>query len=354
MSEHSTAEMAELREELRKVARQILAGSADWSRMAEAGWLGLEAAEEVGGSGVTFAEVAVIVHELGRAGASSPYVGTVVLGVGALQLLDAEGANPRLSDIAAGELRLAVALPAGDATAIPFRLERDSATLRLHGTAEFVPDAAQAQQLLVAALDADGVPVMVVTTPDQPGVRVSGQPVIDDTRQFAAVSAAAAPVNPDAVWHFRTDPERAVRHLVDRGALAAACDSLGVAEAMLDATVAYAGVRQQFGRFIGSFQAVKHACADMLVQITIGRELLAAAVRAEAARDPDAWVAVSMAKSFLGGLAVDVAGKAMQLHGGYGYTWESGIHAYLKRAVLDRALFGSPAAHRARLATRYG
>ena len=92
----------------------------------------------------------------------------------------------------------------------------------------------------------------------------------------------------------------------------------------------------------------------MLVQITVGRELLAAAVQATAGQDGEAWVAVSMAKSFLATLAVDVAGKAMQLHGGYGYTWESGVHAYLKRALLDRALFGSPAAHRARLATRYG
>ncbi len=332
----------------------MLAGSADWSRMAEAGWLGLEVAEDLGGSGVTFAEVAVILQELGRAGASSPYVGTVALGVGTLQSLDAPDASERLREVAAGRLRLAAVLPAGDSTSLPFRLERDGRAARLHGAAGFVPDAAAAEQLLVAAVDPEGVPVIVLARPDQPGVQVSDQPVVDATRQFAAVTAEAAPVNPDDVWHFRGDPVTSMRSVLDRGALAVACDCLGVAEAMLDATVAYAGVRQQFGRFIGSFQAVKHACADMLVQITIGRELLAAAVRAEAAQDPDAWVAVSMAKSFLGGLAVDVAGGAMQLHGGYGYTWESGIHAYLKRAVLNRALFGSPAAHRARLATRYG
>jgi alkylation response protein AidB-like acyl-CoA dehydrogenase len=339
--------------EFRTVARKMLTNTAEWSRMAEAGWLGLEVAEDLGGSGVTFAEVAVILQEMGRAVAPTPYLGTVALGVGALNLLDAEGAHGRLAEIAAGDLRLAVVLPTGDSADISFRLERDGANLRLQGEADFVPDASRAEQLLVCALDPDRIPVMVLTRPDHPGVQVIEQPVVDATRALGSICAAAAPVIPDAVWHFRSDPEGSVRHLLYRGALAAACDSLGVAEAMLDATVAYAGVRQQFGRFIGSFQAVKHACADMLVQITIGRELLTAAVQAAAAGDPDTWVAVSMAASFLGGLAVDVAGTAMQLHGGYGYTWESGVHTYLKRAVLDRALFGSPAAHRARLATRY-
>jgi alkylation response protein AidB-like acyl-CoA dehydrogenase len=125
---------------------------------------------------------------------------------------------------------------------------------------------------------------------------------------------------------------------------------------MLAATVDYAGVRQQFGRPIGSFQAVKHACADMLVKLRVARELVAGAVQLVsdpgASRD-DVAIAASMAKSYACGVAVDIAGKAMQLDGGIGYTWESGIHVYLKRAMLNRALFGSPAAHRRRLAVRY-
>jgi alkylation response protein AidB-like acyl-CoA dehydrogenase len=140
--------------------------------------------------------------------------------------------------------------------------------------------------------------------------------------------------------------------LHDRAAAAVACDSLGVAEAMLSATVDYVKVRQQFGRPIGSFQAVKHACADMLVQTSVARHLVNAAV-ARVAEGSDATIAVAMAKSYACGAAVEVVGKAMQLHGGIGYTWESGVHAYLKRAMLNRALFGSPAAHRQRLAARY-
>ena len=122
---------------------------------------------------------------------------------------------------------------------------------------------------------------------------------------------------------------------------------------MLSATVGYAKVRQQFGRPIGSFQAVKHACADMLVSISVSRQLVEAAVQAIAEEHPDAGVAAAMAKSHACAAAVDIAGKAMQLHGGIGYTWESGIHVYLKRAALNRSLFGSPAAHRKELAKRY-
>ena len=148
------------------------------------------------------------------------------------------------------------------------------------------------------------------------------------------------------------------RGILDRAAVAVACDSLGLSEAMLDATVAYAKVREQFGRPIGSFQAVKHACADMLVQVSVARELVTHAVRQlvddpDDPDDPDATVATSMAKSYACSTAVAVAGQAMQLHGGMGYTWESGIHRYLKRATLNRSLFGSPAAHRRRLAARY-
>ena len=122
---------------------------------------------------------------------------------------------------------------------------------------------------------------------------------------------------------------------------------------MLSATTSYAKVRHQFDRPIGSFQAVKHACADMLVRISVSRQLVGAAVGAIAEGRPDAGVAAAMAKSYATTAAVDVVGKAMQLHGGIGYTWESGVHVYLKRAALNRSLFGSPAEHRRQLAQRY-
>ena len=152
---------------------------------------------------------------------------------------------------------------------------------------------------------------------------------------------------------FDADPTDARARLLARAAVAIACDSLGLCEAMLSATVAYAKIRYQFGRPIGSFQAVKHACADMAVTTAVARQLVGAAVDAVTEGRPDAGVTVAMAKSYACGAAVDVVGKAMQLHGGIGYTWESGVHVYLKRAALNRSLFGSPTAHRRELAKRY-
>jgi len=185
----------------------------------------------------------------------------------------------------------------------------------------------------------------------EPAVTVTPQPVLDETRRLATVTADD--VEAAEVLRFDGDPGEAVRRLKDRAAVAIACDSLGLCEAMLSATVGYAKVRRQFDRPIGSFQAVKHACADMLVSIAVSRQLVDAAVQAVAEDRLDAGVAAAMAKSYVCGVAVDVAGKAMQLHGGIGYTWESGIHVYLKRAALNRSLFGSPAAHRRELAKRY-
>jgi alkylation response protein AidB-like acyl-CoA dehydrogenase len=274
--------------------------------------------------------------------------------VGTLDLLAPHGERDALLGATAeGRTRLAVALGTGDDDTPPFRLESSRERLVLHGQAEFVPDAGDADHLLLLATDPSGTPVVVCVAG---GVDVQDQPVLDETRRFARVSADGLVVPAEAVWQFSGDPAGAARSLWLRGALAVACDSLGVSEAMLDATVEYAGVRQQFGRPIGSFQAVKHACADMLVSVTIGRELVDDAVRAlvRAPLGPDTALAVSRAASAVPAAAVEISGKAMQLHGGMGYTWESGIHTYLKRATLSRSLFGSPTVHRRRLVARFG
>lgn len=360
----------ELRAELRSVARDLLASlparDADgWDGFADAGWLGLEVPEALDGAGVSFAETAVVCRELGRAAACAPYLGTAVLGAGALLALAPGAWRDRwLRTLATEAPRLALALPTGDAAvggpaALPFRLTGAGDAWRVSGRADFVPDAAEAQVVLLLADDAAGEPVVVAVEPGQPGVHVADQPVLDVSQRLGTVTVTDAAVAD--VLRFDGAGPAAVRALLARGALAVACDSLGVAEAMLDATVAYVGVRHQFGRAIGSFQAVKHGCADMFVQVSVGRGLLAEAVDAVAALGPAggagdltaAEVAVSRAKSYVCGAAVDVAGKAMQLHGGIGYTWESGVHRFLKRAACDRALFGSPSAHRARLANRF-
>ncbi|APE14703.1 acyl-CoA dehydrogenase family protein [Mycolicibacterium pallens] len=311
-------EFDEFHAELRSVAGDLLAKdrAVEWAALADAGWVGLEVPEQFGGAGATFAEVAVICEEMGRAASSTNFLGSAVLAVGVLNSLAPSDTRDRLlTKVAAGATRVAVAVE-------PF---------------DFVPDAEGADTVMVVT--DDGVTEATVT--------VAPQPVLDETRRLARVS-----VEQYSDTLAFTD-ESAVRRLHERAAVAIACDSLGVAEAMLAATVAYVKVRHQFDRAIGSFQAVKHACADMYVKIAVSRQLVDAAVHAVATDGADAKVAAAMAKSYACSTAVDVAGKAMQLHGGIGYTWESGIHVYLKRAALNRSLFGSPAAHRHELAQRY-
>jgi len=310
-------EFAEFHAELRSVAGDLLAKdrTVDWSSVVDAGWVGLEVPEQFGGAGATFAEVAVICEEMGRAASANSYLGSAVLAVGALNALQPSQTRDRLlADVASGSARIAVVFES-----------------------EFVPDAEGADRILM--ITDDGVDVGTAT--------VTPQPVLDETRRLASVRD----VEVSARLQFREGAT--VRGLLDRAAVAVACDSLGLCEAMLSATVGYAKVRQQFGRPIGSFQAVKHACADMAVGIAVARQLVGAAVQAIAGDRADAHASAAMAKSYACGAAVDVVGKAMQLHGGIGYTWESGIHVYLKRAALNRSLFGSPADHRKELAKRY-
>jgi alkylation response protein AidB-like acyl-CoA dehydrogenase len=355
-------EFADIHDELRAVGRDLLGRTTaqahvDWGLFAASGWLGLEVPDVLGGAGATFAEVAVLLEEMGRAATGGPYLGSVVLGVATLNLLTStKDRDEWLREVAAGGVVVAVALTSGDEVdpgGPPFRLERSAAGLTLHGRAAFVPDAADAGRLLLLADEPGAGPAIVAIEASSERLAVAAQPVLDATRRFGVVAADGVEVAESSLWRFAGDAEASVRRLLDRAAVAIGCDSLGLSEAMLEATVAYAGDRYQFGRPIGSFQAVKHACADLLVQITVARELVAEAVRCVAEDEPDAAVAASMAKSYASGAAVGIVGTALQLHGGIGYTWESGIHVYLKRAALNRSLFGSPAAHRHRLAQRY-
>lgn len=311
-------DFTELHNDLRAVARDLLSESPDWHDIVQAGWPGLEVGSDLDGAGATFAEVAVVLTEIGRTAAVTPYP-AAALAIGALA--DAE----LLREVVAGTT-VPILVLAGDGHG---EFQLDNGLLR--GSAEFVLDAPGADVFLVPVHGS-------LAAVDPQHVTITEQPVLDTTRRFGRVDAEG--VRPTAIWPCQAD-------LRSRAAIAIACDSLGLAKAMLDATVAHVTTREQFGHPVGSFQAVQHACADMLVQVTVAGKLVEAA-----ARTPNA-VTAAMAKSFTCGMAVDVVGKAMQLHGGMGYTWDSGIHTYLKRATLNRSLFGSPAQHRRLLVRRY-
>lgn len=302
----------DIRDELREIVRTAFAKADPWTTAVASGWHALTLPEAY--DGASLREAAVVLEEVGRACAGGPFLGTLL----AVHVLTA--ADPS-SDREAALREIASGTPYAVA-----------------GLGRYAVDATAAAKIITV----DG------RLFDAASVRITGVPLLDETRDLATVETEGA--TPLATLTVPSDLAERADNL---GTLAVAIDALGVAGAMLDATVAYAKVRTQFNRPIGSFQAVKHACANLLVRLTLAQELITAAVDAAAEESSEAARAISMAKAYATESAVTICGDAMQLHGGIGYTWESGVHRYLKRAMADRELFGSPALHRQGLAGRY-
>ena len=307
-----------------------------WDGLCSLGIPSLLVPEEAGGAELSCLEAALVAEVLGYHATPAPFLGTAVAAPVALR--GAGDEHDRLAAIAAGSLR--VGLAAGQSTGA----RGDAGVLfkggRLSGKALFVTDfpadaylvADDERRLHLVSAGAEGLTGRRLTTIDR--TRPTGELGFDGTRALLSI-----------------DDPAVLDRVLDAARVALAADTLGAAQRMLDQAVAYAGERRQFNRPIGSFQAVKHACADMQVHIAVTRQLVRAAIESVVHGRDDG--AASMAKSYASTAAVDIAGKAMQLHGGIGYTWESGIHVYLKRAALNRSLFGSPAVHRKELAKRY-
>jgi alkylation response protein AidB-like acyl-CoA dehydrogenase len=279
-----------------------------WRAMADQGWLGIEVAEADGGVGLGAVEVAVLCEELGRHGAPAPFTSTVLA-------IDAFAA--------AGEHAWVERLVAGDALAC---IAWDPAAP--------VPYAPSADVAVVMA--ADGVYAMEVR--DRP----PRQPAMDLTRELGWLAFDPASAQRIGGADART-------RLLDRGAAFAAADLLGSAGRALDMAVEHAKDRVQFGRPIGSFQAVKHRCADMLVDVEGMRSTVYWAAWCIGAGDAESSIAASTAKTWCSDASKRVMSSALQVHGGIGFTWEHDLHFFLKRAQLDQLAFGDASFHRARL-----
>ncbi|GLZ06175.1 acyl-CoA dehydrogenase [Actinomadura sp. NBRC 104412] len=320
---------------------------------AELGWFGLEVPEPYGGAGAGFAAVMTLLEETGARAASLPLVSSAVLCVGALLLTDSPGPRERwLPGLAAGTLRGTALLPgafgAGDGDAIT---AREVGGMVLDGACGHVLDARCGDLFVVAARTAAGERIVAVVARTDAGVSVEPLEMVDGTRCVDAVRLTRVRVDETNVLARGAAAERLVAALVNRAATAVAADSLGIARRVLDMTVDYAGRRVQFGRPIGSFQAVKHQAADMLVDVHTARELVRdAACRVDRGpASPATSEAASMAKSHVCEVAARSAGTAVQLHGGIGYTWEHDLHLFLKRAKLNEHLCGGAKWHRARV-----
>jgi alkylation response protein AidB-like acyl-CoA dehydrogenase len=307
-----------------------------WDAMVEQGWPAVALAEADGGLGLGEVEVAVLLEELGRHAAPAPFAPTV-LALGALVAGGADDLAARLLEGAVGCVawsRRSDAVVAGGA---------DDANVTLTGRADPVPYAPSASVAVVVAVDADGSgPALFAVDLDATG-RPAREPAMDQTRELAWLVLDGTPA-------VRLGGADSVDALLDRGATFASAEMLGGAGRALEMAVEYAKDRVQFGRPIGSFQAVKHRCADMLVDVEGMRSTTYWAAWCIGAADPDASVAASTAKIWCSDASKRVMASALQVHGGIGFTWEHDLHLFLKRAQLDQLSFGDAAYHRERLA----
>ena len=329
---------------LRESARRFLADHADpraalasgrwdpalWKRISEElGWPGLTIPERYGGFEFGQVGVTAVMEELGRALACTPFFATVCLGVNALLEGDDEGAREAwLPRIAAGEVTATVAHEGGT-----LRVEDG----RLQGRRTHVVDGHTAD--LVVAVTDDGA--MYATT----GGTATALQTMDATRRLARIDfdePVGAPLGGSAA------------RVLDLARAALAAEQVGGAEACLEMAVEYAKVRVQFGRPIGSFQAVKHKCADMLVKVESAKSAAYYAGWAAAENPQELAVMGPLAKSYCSEAYFFCAAENIQVHGGIGFTWEHDAHLYFKRAKTDELLFGTPAHHRAVLADRLG
>jgi acyl-CoA dehydrogenase len=316
-----------------------------WKRMAgEIGVQGLAIPEEYGGAGYTFAELAVVEEEAGRALLCAPLLSTVVLAANALLLSgDQEACARYLPGIAAGTRTATVAAPGDD---IVSRARQTAQGWTVDGQVDFVLDGAGVDLVLLGARTAAG-PALFACEADAPGLHRAARQTLDPTRAQALLTLSDTPAT---LVGQPGDATRILATVADIGRVGLAAEQVGGSAHALDACVSYVGIRRQFGRPIGSFQAVKHRLADLLVELEAGRSAAAYASACVVTDPVELPVAASAAMVVCSATYRRATAEYVQLHGGIGFTWEHAAHLYVRRARSSEVLLGTVDDHLARLA----
>jgi alkylation response protein AidB-like acyl-CoA dehydrogenase len=365
---------SEEQEELRKTVRQFLDQKspetevrrlmestegydpAVWSQMAEQmGLQGLAIPEEFGGSGYSFIELGVVLEEMGRALLCAPFFSTVVLAANALlQSGDDAAKKELLPKLASGETTATVAFtePSGkwDESGITLEAAQSGDAWMLNGTKMFVLDGHTASVIIVAGRTANGVTLFVVDG-DADGLTRTALSTMDQTRKQAKLEFTNTPAK---LLGTEGDGWRVMSTVLDLTAVALAAEQVGGAQKVLDMAVEYAKVRVQFGRPIGSFQAIKHKCADMLLEVESAKSAAYYGMWCASEMNDELPSVASLAKAYCSEAYFHAAAENIQIHGGIGFTWEHPAHLYFKRAKSSELLFGDPTYHRELLAQRIG
>ena len=366
-------EFSDEHEELRRTVRQFFENESDetkvrelmasergfedatWKQMAEElGLAGLIVPEIHGGADFGAVELAIVMEEMGRALLCAPYLSSAVLATSAILLAAEETAQkellPRLaSGDATATLAFAEKVSPWDLSAIAMAAEGDGASVTLSGEKTFVLDGTTAAEIVVVARSNGNLTLFQVAG-DAAGLTREALPPLDPTRKLAKLRFESTP----AARISTGDAEPALRRALARTVTALASEQLGGSQRCLEMATDYAKTRLQFGRPIGSYQAIKHQCADMLVEVEFARSAAYSAAFALDEDDDGAEVAAAMAKSFCSEAYSHAAKRNLQIHGGMGFTWEHPAHLYLKRAKSSEMLFGSPISHRAKVAAAVG
>ena len=364
-------------EELRASVRRFLAdraplsrvralmdgGETDWAVWEQAGTQlglqGLAIPESYGGAGFSFAEQAVVLEEFGAALYGGPYLASAILAATALLASPDEGARRGLlPDIASGQTVATLAFTedggSWDPAAIRLSAVKDdpgvNGAWRLDGHKSFVLDGATAGLILVVATTDAGLSLFAVEG-DAAGLGRAALPALDQTRQLARLEFAGVT---GRLIGSPGDGAAALDRALDVAAVALAAEQLGGAQRALDMAVEYAKVRRQFDRPIGSFQAIKHRCADLLLEVESLRSAVGYAAAAVAEDSAEIPVLASLVKAYASETYFHVAAENIQIHGGIGFTWEHDAHLYFKRAKASELFLGDGAYHRERLANRIG
>jgi alkylation response protein AidB-like acyl-CoA dehydrogenase len=321
---------------------------ANWSKIAAMGWPGLVIDEVYDGLGLSCIDLAMILGEMGRTLAPSPFLGTL-FGAWAVQKGGSEAQKKDLLPaVAAGSTKLALAVAeasgAVDAPSREATARKQGQSWRLTGAKSFVIDAAAADWLVVAAQEEGGNRAFFLLEANQPGVQVDLLPWRDVTRQVADVRLKDAigerlAVDDAALWPW----------LRDRVLFALATESAAGAQRVMEMTVDYAKERMAFGRPIGSYQAIKHSLADMLGQVECSNAATLYAAWALSENHARGSLAAAMAKAYTSDAYMAVSQRSIQIFGAIGFTWEMVNHLYFKRARANAELFGSARAQRARV-----
>ncbi len=327
-----------------------------WSQMADQlGLQSLTIPEEFGGSGFSYVELIVVLEEMGASLLCAPFFSTVALGANALLTSgDVEAKKTYLPGIASGETIATLAITEDngkwDFSGIECAAEKSGDGWVLNGHKMFVIDGHVANLIVVAARTAAGVSLFAVQG-DAAGLVRTPLPTMDQTRKQARLEFSATPA---VLIGVDGGAEAGLSKTLDLAAVALAAEQVGGAQRVLDASVEYAKTRIQFGRPIGSFQAIKHKCADMLLEVESAKSAAYYAAWAAAEDSDELPVVASLCKSYCSEAYFHSAAENIQIHGGIGFTWEHPAHLYFKRAKSSELLLGDPAYHRELLAQRIG